>query len=68
MLKNPILIAINDYRRTQIIKKIPELALCSHEFFLSIDKYLNHLPEKYFDKNILRYVCLVEYSLLNEQC
>ena len=52
MLKNPILIAINDYRRTQIIKKIPELALCSHEFFLSIDKYLNHLPEKYFDKKI----------------
>lgn len=52
MLKNPILIAINDYRRTKIIKKIPELALCSHESFLSIDKYLNHLPEKYFDKKV----------------
>lgn len=52
MLKNSILIAINDYRRTKIIKKIPELALCSYESFLSIDKYLNHLPEKYFDKKV----------------
>lgn len=49
---NPTQKLLNQKKLKKILEEIPELQYSSHQYFLSTEKYINHIPEKFYDKTL----------------
>lgn len=59
MLNNPMTNTLNTYFRQKVFNRFSALSKSSHEYYLSLIKYINHIPEKYYNKEI--YESLLEW-------
>jgi len=48
IVENPMLQESHARQRAALIKRFPELSLCSHKYFLSLEKYFNGIPQKFY--------------------
>jgi hypothetical protein len=54
MISIPLNKSLNEHVRNRIIEHFPEIKSSSHIHYLSLDKYINHSPEKYYDHDKYR--------------
>jgi hypothetical protein len=47
---NPLLKETHERRRKEIIIRFPELKESSHDLFLSLYKYIEHIPERFYSE------------------
>lgn len=52
LITNPYLDNINNFKRTRIVEKFPELKLCSTHNYLSFFKYISSAPECFYNRNV----------------
>jgi hypothetical protein len=46
----PLTEELHKYRRKKICLEFPALSNCGHDFYLSLWKYLSHIPERFYSK------------------
>lgn len=54
ILENPLLRNTHARKRTDINEKFPELAQCSHDRFLSIHKYIERSPQRFYSQSVYK--------------
>jgi len=54
IFQNHLLKSIHEKQRSALVNEFPDLKSCSHKSFLSLYKYINERPEKFYSNNIFK--------------
>ncbi len=52
IVENPLLQELHERKRSALIARFPALSSCSHDYFLSLGKYLNGIPQQFYSRTV----------------